>query len=153
MWKWISFAVKYIICPVAWMLAWSPGGLTGRFIIPLNFESGSVWLSSLEYVIEFPNNSEIRHWDVRTRAREAQRSVFLACCLSTAKLHSFYLRYFKSFWLNIWTPPIKMPSRSPHKCITHTYMNGHLWSTQMSDGTEPWPFRMSQVGKKAACIF
>lgn len=78
---------------------------------------------------------------------------FLLVVCPLPKLHSFYLRHFKSFWLNTWTPPIKMPSRFPHKCITHTYMNGHLWSAQMSDGIEPWPFRMSQVGKKAACIF
>lgn len=161
MWKLINFVLKYIIYPVAWMLAWSPGSLTGRFVIPLSSEAGSVWLNSLEYITEFPNNSEIRHWDVRVRASVAWGFRLLAHRLSIAKtlsLHSFYLgQSFKSFWLNVWIPSTKMPTRSPDTDAlhTHTYtpLFKHLWSTQLSDCVEPWPFRMSQVGKKAAYIF
>ena len=87
--------------------------------------------------------------------------MLLTCCLSIGKtvpLHSFYLRQsFKSFWLNVWTPPTEMPSRSPdtHALRAHpcTLIFRHLWSTQLPESVEPQPFRVSQVGKKAAYIF
>lgn len=79
---------------------------------------------------------------------------FLLGVCPLPKLRSFYCRQpFKSIWLNVWTPPIKMPSRSPHTCITHAYMNGRLWSTQCLTVLSPGPLGCPRLVRKQLEFF